>query len=142
MHSPHGYTQVLWTCTFHIVNCTSLKRHWLYREQWDVDQCLFSELRCAASGQRDIYQFRNLEEGARRSVRTTSGEGSQSEHGGMSTISWAPNGLLPIGAANAWWCEEARQDFEILQDTGQCVITRIPRGNKEQAVFVSSCTVN
>ena len=60
---------------------------------------------------------------------------SQSEHGGMSTISWAPNGLLPIGAANAGWCEEARQDFEILQDTGQCVITRIPRGNEEQEVF-------
>ena len=53
----------------------------------------------------------------------------------MSTISWAPNGLLPSGAANAGWCEEARQDFEILQDTGHCVITRIPRGNKEQAVF-------
>ena len=60
---------------------------------------------------------------------------SQSEHGGMSTISWAPNGLLPIGAANAGWCEKAKQDLEMLQDKGQCVITRILRGNKEQAVF-------
>ena len=68
MHSPQNYTQVLWTCKFHTVNCTSLKRHWLCQEKCDVDHCLFSEVRCAASGKRDIYQFRNKEEKARRNV--------------------------------------------------------------------------
>ena len=63
----------------------------------------------------------------------TKGE-RQSAHGGEAIISRAPNISFPVGVAGAGMCE-ARQDLEILKDTGRCVLARIPYGNGAQALL-------